>query len=153
LAENQKDNFILFNLSFNLKKVKFYTRVGTIQPFALNIMDFKFNRCCELEDMKGMCKAIEVPISRHPTEDEQFETLRFKEELPICEAVKKAEEFLSVPLTKEHYQKVQALEDWWYTMPFEEYEGKLRGDLLGDLHFLEDVRLIEDGVAILDLGS
>jgi len=115
-------------------------------------MAFKFTKCCELEDM-GMCNGIEIPIIRHSSEDEHFEVIRFEDVTPIKEAVKRAEEFLSSPLTREDYRKAQELEDWWYSQSFEDYEGEVKGDLLGSLIFLEDVRLMENGIAILDLGS
>ena len=111
-------------------------------------MAFKFTKCCTLE---GTCMGIEVPIARHS--DEDFEVLCFEEPLSIKEAVKRGEKYLSEPLTKEHYLKVQALEDWWYDQPFEEYEGTIRGDLLGYLIFLEGVEINEDSIAMLILGS
>ena len=117
-------------------------------------MVFKFTRCLKDEELEGECKGILVPICRH---EDEFKTFKFEKALSIREAIEKAEFYLSQPLTKEYYQRIQALEEWWYELPFEEYQkvtkAQVRGDLLGDMHFLEEVKVEDNGILFLVLGS
>jgi hypothetical protein len=75
----------------------------------------------------------------------------FDEPLYINEAICKVEHFLSLPIDDEYYDKVK--DDLFCKRSDLRNYLELRGDCLGDLKFLEEVKEIEQNVVKIVCGS
>ena len=90
-------------------------------------------------------KGIVFDISRYGKHKHRID---FDELIPIDEAICKVERFLSTPLDDEYYEKIK--DDLFYD---ERDYFDSRGDCLGDLKFLEQLREIEPNVVKIVCGS
>jgi len=96
-----------------------------------------------------LCTHIKFDISRY---GKHTHTLVFDKAMTINQAIKKAEEYLSEPLTEEYYNNIK--DDLFNCEGWEEDKKyfKCRGNCLTDAKFLENVTW-HDGVPIIECGS
>lgn len=83
-------------------------------------------------DVKQEFNAINFPVSRY---EKYIVTLSFEKPLIITEAIKRAEKFLSQPLTEKWWNKVK--DNLIIDVP--DYDQMCRGSLLGDFIFIEEL--------------
>ena len=104
------------------------------------------------DDIEEVVKSVKFDVSRF---GKFTHTIKFSEPVTVFTAVLAAEKFLSEPLTKEWYEKVQS--DLFYNeTPWEKAktEYKCRGDLLTDAVWMEGIDVNEaNGMLTFRIGS
>jgi hypothetical protein len=108
--------------------------VGEVATPTLS--QFRYINCIgEYENTRHYIRAVTFDISRYGKYEH---TLKFLFPLTIKGAIEKAEEYLSQPLTKEYYQKIQDdlfHNEYDYETSIKWYNN--RGDCLTDAIYLE----------------
>lgn len=93
---------------------------------------------------------IIFPISRY----DKYQKVLYVDDRTEAGAVRTAQKYLSEKITREYYDEVK--DDLSFKLPFENLTSQgfeCRGDLLGDLKFIEEFQEIGAGYVLLRLGS
>jgi len=101
---------------------------------------------------KKVVKSIRFPISRS---ERHWHTIDFEDPVTECAAIEAAEQYMSEPMTKEHWELVR--DDVLYRERTDEWDASwkdIKGHATGDLRFLEIVAWnCKTGRLALGLGS
>lgn len=99
----------------------------------------------------GKVLSVKFNISRY---GKYTKTLTFSRQISINNAIEKAEEYLSQPVTEEYYNEIR--DDLFDNETWEQVKDKnyIRGDLLSDAIFLESASISRKGGCVtLSCGS
>lgn len=113
--------------------------------------DFKYKICCrnELNYTDEYVKTVKFKISRYGKHEH---ILEFNKHVTEPEAIKKVEDYLSKPITREYFDLVtdDTVDlDW----SFDYYKGLCRGKLLFGAFFLDCIDKLSDNAISLSVGS
>jgi hypothetical protein len=126
-------------------------KIAITKPGVIRSRMFRYHKSYELdEDYKNLkfVESVRFDIGRY---NEISEIIKFQKAVSIKDAIKKVEEYLSQPLTKEYFNKVKS-DTQYDDSSWDDVKDdlKIRGDIVA--YYLEDIE-IDNSEIILITGS